>query len=325
MNDVCIIYIIPPLAGINVKIDPVKSGWDKIEDPLFERCSEYKKQISYNNKDWLIIFRKYDTISAVSFVIKGHINECANTDNFRDIDAIFYQYKSECGAIGTRFIIKYIIHISNIKCELLEKKKEFCYLFTERSHECELNRIDILNYNLIFNYDSTLTTLIVDNLITLLVLSEITYHLEPYFFKDDYLMEKLNINQDDLVREFWLCKFHILNKPISQAFPLFFNNKMSLINNLLSYRNINLQEVQLKSSKEQEDLLTEIGKTESCILYLTVIVSLDVIYKILSDIIPLLISPLFEDYEAVFRIIFVILAALISYILFVLLKKKEGR
>jgi hypothetical protein len=321
MNETCYIYIVPFLAGINVEIDPQNHGWIKSEhdypiqignaQPL-GYFKEYKKNINHNDNEWSIVFRKYDILDVVSFIIKRSSGEAQLAIDISDTDTIFENNKTECGAIGTVFYIKYILQFFENAEEFSRENNKSCNLFTEESGNNRLRCVDNLYYNFMIDFDPNLSKLIKENIITILSLSEIAYHFQPYMSREELLKNKLNITPNDIVDIFWLYKFLILKCPGSQLFPKFFKNKILIIDNILDYRNKNILENQIAATNTQNKSLTEITKVESGILFLTLFVSVDVIFKVLVEFYDSFSSGSIQLEEIILKIVFLLAAIVIS-------------
>lgn len=97
--------------------------------------------------------------------------------------------------------------------------------------------------------------------------------------------ESKHINPADVIEAFWGYKFILFKCPAAQVFPMLFKNNISVIDNLLDYRRMDLIGKQNSLIDNQNRLLKEIHTVERGILYLTFVVIVDVVFTILSELV----------------------------------------
>jgi len=294
MTDNKFLYIIPILPTIkDFKNNIENMGWKKVENKNwipynpYTDYTHYNKKIRYNGNNWSITFRKYLKLNSVFFVMK-----CSDTTyeakDFIDSDELFNNYKNECGVLGIKSIKKYILKFYENNEIVGQKNNEYNYLFSEINEENELHRVTESCYNISINFDEKLTKNIMDNILTLISLSNIAHFMGHEFLKGEHEL----INKADIIKVFWGYQFLLFNCPASQKFPSFFNSNMLNISTLLDYRHMDLIEIQnnlsssqTKAVKTQNETLKEIHKVDRGILYLTLFVIFDVTFNIIYEFI----------------------------------------
>lgn len=284
MTENIFLYIIPILPPQeNLEVYPEEKGWkiaeNKGPNPYVDYINYYKK-INFNGKKWDISCRKYQKLNSAIFIFKCLEEDIAK--DFIDSNEIYFKYKNECGIFGSLYIQQCLLRIF----ENNKIMNEFNYLCSEINEKNEFYIITESCFNLIISNDGELNKTIKDNIITLLSLSSIALSMQHEFFRNGIKQ----IKQQDVIKFFWGHKSHIIDCPASKVFPMSFDKKMISINNLLDYRHMDLIEFQNKLSsaqtqavESQNDILNEIHKVETGILYLTLFVIFDVTFTVLSE------------------------------------------
>lgn len=282
MTESIYLYILPILPSQeDFHIDPEENGWNVVEKEdyipsnVYTDYTNYTKKINYNGNKWSITCRKYQKLNSAIFIFKC-LDTDYNAEDLIDSNEIFFKYKRECGALGSKYLKIFLLK----NFEDGNGKNEFSYLFSEINDENELHIVNELCFLLKINYNDKLTENIRDNIITLLSLSYIAHSKYHEFLRN----KNKKINQQDVIKAFWGYKFILLDCPAEQVFPSFFSRYMLTINNLLDYRQMDLSASQTKAVKTQSNILTKIHEVESGIFLLTVFVIFDVTFTILSEI-----------------------------------------
>lgn len=308
------LYIIPtlPKKDENVKINLEESGWKDLGNNFpniyFDRYTDYtdyNKIINYNNHKWSIIFRDYPFLNSIMLIIKC-LDKIYNSDDFTDSDNIFYSIKSQCRIGPISEIKKYWLKFFESKTDLDQeiKRNNFKSLFSEIENENEIHQLNLKCFNLRIKYSKNLIEGIKSNIFTIISLSEVAHFTEHRLLQDSN-----NVNQVYAIRAFWGYKFLLQTGPGLKTFPIFFKNNLYIIDNILSYCQMDLVETQRDLQKSHNKLLenqTELIKTqntsvesqtkllnqihiaETGILILTYFVMFDVFFTVISELIPVL-------------------------------------
>jgi len=289
MKETCSIYIIPFLAGVHFDADLQKHEWQKFEHNIPIRITrdpieEYTKKIIHGGNEYAIVYRKYKSLNCFSFIITGSSSDNQMKNDIDEFNSIFHKYRIECGLMNLSFYINYILKFFEGSHDLQSANSNSHELFSESYDGNKLYCMGNNIYNLMIKFDSRLSNQIRDNMITLISESEIAYHFQPYISNESVLQEKLKIGSNDLLDIFWLNKFLLLKCPGSCVFPIFFRDKLAIIDTLLDFRNKKIAEGLFNAAKAQSDSLAEIKRVESGILFLTLFVSIDVIFSFSTDI-----------------------------------------
>lgn len=297
------VYIIPPKGAIIAERDPTESGWQinkqYTDSPELYTYyfDEYKKQITDKTGcKWIIVFRKYKQLGGFSFAISRSSvtdNESfaisypniaskatSNEDCSEDIDEIFKMYLKECGIIKFGQYGKFILKIFKNEAELMHETKEFNCFYLEEFRGSILQINDGTCIRLSLNFDPSFAEQICNNIIILLCLSEIAFPIISIFLTE----KRTEGYQREVIKSFWAFKSYLLKCPASQIFPVLFQNKISIINNLLDYRQNDLLDQHKEAISIQNKTLKKIHKADKGILYLTTLVILEVLISV-SEII----------------------------------------
>jgi hypothetical protein len=252
MSKISFIYIIPKFAGIIGQMGPDTTKWEMINngdyspksDPIRQYYDEYKRIISESSGSWTIIFKRYKKINAVVFIIKK-IKEDSSPASWKDSDMIFSKYRRECDVKSIGFNKNYTLEIVENDEGSIDSESTHDTLYLERHDKNELRRKDILNYEMMTNYDAKLAKTIEDDVITLLCVS-----ILAFYYTSHLLEEHTTENHQDIIKAFWGYKSHLLRCQGAQVFPIFFKDKMSIVDNLLDYRTMDLTDKQIKAIED---------------------------------------------------------------------------
>ena len=268
------------------------SGWRIKKDSIyfFDPYSNYKtynKEINFN-REWALFFREFPILKSLIIVIKCLDSTYKKEDQYKDSRKILHNILNECEIVGLNIIKNYIFEFYNSQNDL-NKKKEQCnysFLFSEITTENELHQFDLSTFLLKVNCNRTLNELIIDNIYTLVSLSEIAYDLEHRI-----LNKSENVEQIDIIKAFWSQKIFLLSCPASKTYPLFFKYNISVITNLLDNCQMRLVENQTELINNQtnlvarqNDILKQIHLVEGGILFLTFFVIIDVLFTIAFEV-----------------------------------------
>jgi hypothetical protein len=312
MKKTCSIYIIPFLAGVNFEANLQDHEWQKFEHNIpiritEEPLEEYTKKIIHGGNEYSIVYRKYKSLNSFSFIIIGRSIDTQMKNDIDEFNSIFHKYRTECGLLDPSFYINYVLRFYESSEDLQSANSDSHVLFSESYDGNKLYCIGDNIYNLMIKFDSPLSNQIRDNMITLISESEIAYHFQPYISNESVLQEKLRFGSNDLLDIFWLNKFLLLKCPGSCIFPNFFREKLAIIDTLLDFRNKKIAEGLFNAAKAQSESLEEIKRVESGILFLTLFVSIDVIFSFSTDL-----YHAFSWYERFLLILIFLLSIIVS-------------
>jgi len=332
------LYIVPILPSQEeFHIDPEEKGWNVVENkgnnPIndYTAYTNYRKKINFNGNKWSITCRKYQKLNSAIFIFKC-LNSDYNAEDFIDSNEIFFKYKNECGALGSKYLKIFLLK----NFEGGNGKNKFNYLFSEIHEENELHIDNELCFLLKINYNDKLNEKIRDNIITLLSLSYIAHSKYHEFLRNKN--KKINqqdvftvnqqdvftVNQQDVIKAFWGYKFVLLDCPAEHVFPSFFSRYMLTINNLLDYRQMDLSASHTKAVETQSKILTRIHEVETGILYLTLFVIFDVTFTILSEIMKTIEETEHLKFQAIWMLSYpLIISLLFSYFAYKKIKPKD--
>lgn len=280
------LYILPNLSRYGEHKSILESsGWRRGEDAtiVFDPYSNYKtytKEIDFNCK-WALCFREFPSLNSLIIVIKCLDSTYNKEDQLKDSDEIFTATIKECKVSGFNYFKHYLFEFYNNQNDLTEKKEQcdHSFLFSEITTGNELHQIDLSSFLLNVNYSRTLDELIIDNIYTLVSLSEIAYD-----FEHRVLAKSANVTQSDIVKVFWSQKILLLSCPASKIFPSFFKYNISIITNLLDDCQMGLVENQNNLAETQNHILMKIHSVEGGILFLTFFVIIDVLFTIAFEV-----------------------------------------
>jgi len=283
------LYVLPNLSSYK-DYKPIleSSGWKRKEDTIFI-FDNYSNYITYNkkinfNREWTLLFREFPSLNSLIIVIKCLDSTYKIEEQDKDCIKIFSDIIKECGIVGLNYYKYYNFEFYDGQNDLTKKKEQYnnSFLFSEIIPENELHQIDLTSFLLNLNYNRTLNELIIDNIYTLVSLSEIAYDLEHRILK-----KTENAEQIDIIKAFWSQKIFLLSCPASKIYPSFFKYNISIITNLLDDCQMGLVENQTKLVENQtmlvisqNKILKQIHSVEGGILYLTFFVIIDVLFTV---------------------------------------------
>ena len=286
MSENYFIYILPNLSSYK-EYKPILegSGWRIKEDSIFildpySNYKTYNKEINFNRK-WTLLFREFPILNSLIIVIKCLDSTYEKEEQYKDCIKIFGNILKECEIVGINYYRHYIFEFYDNQNDLTQKKEQcnYSFLFSEITTENELHQIDLSTFLLKVNYNITLNELIIDNIYTLVSLSEIAYDLQHRIIK-----KSENEEQFDIIKAFWSQKIFLLSCPASKIYPSFFKYNISIITNLLDDCQMSLVENQTKLVKNQNDILKQIHLVEGGILFLTFFVIIDVLFTFAFEV-----------------------------------------
>lgn len=286
------LYVLPNLPNYG-EYKPILegSGWSKEESTYilgrYSNYITYTKEINFNCR-WTLLFREFPILNSLIIVIKCLDSTYEKEDQFKDSAKIFDRILKECKLFGLNYIRTHIFEFYNSQNDLTKKKEQcdYSFIFSEITTENELHQIDLSSFLLKVNCNRILNELIIDNIYSLVALSEIAYDLEHRIFNKSENMEKI-----DVIKAFWSQKIFLLSCPASKMFPLFFKYNISVITNLLDDCQMDLVDNQTKLIDNQSglirtlnDTLMKIHSVEGGILFLTFFVIIDVLFTIAFEV-----------------------------------------
>ena len=286
MSENYFLYILPNLSSYK-EYKPILegSGWRIKEDSIFildpySNYKTYNKEINFN-REWTLLFREFPILNSLIIVIKCLDSTYEKEEQYKDCIKIFENILKECEIVGINYYRHYIFEFYDSQNGLTQKKEQcnYSFLFSEITTENELHQIDLSTFLLKVNCNITLNELIIDNIYTLVSLSEIAYDLEHRIIK-----KSENEEQFDIIKAFWSQKIFLLSCPASKIYPSFFKYNISIITNLLDDCQMSLVENQTKLVKNQNDILKQIHLVEGGILFLTFFVIIDVLFTFAFEV-----------------------------------------
>jgi len=280
------LFILPNLSSYKEYKSILEgSGWRIKEDSIFildpySNYKTYNKEINFN-REWTLLFREFPILNSLIIVIKCLDSTYEKEEQYKDCIKIFGNILKECEIVGINYYRHYIFEFYDSQNDLTQKKEQcnYSFLFSEITTENELHQIDLSTFLLKVNYNITLNELIIDNIYTLVSLSEIAYDLEHRIIK-----KSKNEEQFDIIKAFWSQKIFLLSCPASKIYPSFFKYNISIITNLLDDCQMSLVENQTKLVKNQNDILKQIHLVEGGILFLTFFVIIDVLFTFAFEV-----------------------------------------
>lgn len=286
MSENYFLYVLPNLSSYK-EYKPILegSGWKRKEDDIFI-FDTYSNYITYNkeinsDREWTLLFREFPSLNSLIIVIKCLDSTYKKEEQYKDCMEIFSSIIKECEIVGLNYYKCYNFELYNSQNDLTKKKEQcnYSFLFSEIIPENELHQIDLSSFLLNLNYNKTLNELIIDNIYTLVSLSEIAYDLEHRILKTSE-----NAEQIDIIKAFWSQKIFLLSCPASKIYPLFFKYNISIITNLLEDCQMGLVENQTELIENQSYILKQIHSVEGGILFLTFFVIIDVLFTIAFEV-----------------------------------------
>lgn len=293
MSENYYLYILPNLPNYaEYKYVLENLGWSKEEDSvyIFDPYSNYKtyhKEIHFNC-EWRLLIREFPSLNSLIIVIKCLDPTYTKKEQRSDIEKILLKIIKNCKIGGINYIKSYIFEFYSSQNNLTQKKVQcdHSFLFSEITTKNELYQIDLSNFILKIDFNKKLDDLIIDNIYTLVSLSEIAYD-----FEHRILEKSANVEQIEIVKAFWSQKILLLSCPASKIFPSFFKYNISVITNLLDDCQMGLLDNQTKLIESQTSLVTnqnhilkQIHSVEGGILFLTFFVIIDVLFTIAFEL-----------------------------------------
>lgn len=292
------LYILPNLSSYKEYKHILEgSGWRIKENSIFildpySNYKTYNKEINFN-REWTLLFREFPILNSLIIVIKCLDSTYEKEEQYKDCARIFNNILKECELVGINYYKDYIFEFYDSQNDLTQKKEQcnYSFLFSEITTENELHQIDLLSFLLKVNYNRTLNELIIDNIYTLVSLSEIAYDLEHRILQKSENEDQFDIVKFDIIKAFWSQKIFLLSCPASKIYPSFFKYNISIITNLLDDCQMSLVENQTKLVENQTKLvssqniiLKQIHSVEGGILFLTFFVIIDVLFTIAFEV-----------------------------------------
>lgn len=284
------IFVIPDDTGTG-NSDLIGFEWKEIGITegkyysLFPTYTEFKKKFHRDGQSFDVVLRRYSELCSNIFIIKS-FNPFGIDEIRREIpekvDSLFLEIITELGLsiyLGTRNLEAFSLR--NYKCseEFIKDKSGFIPIFHEGDDENIILCEDRFHYYTNLNSISRVSGKVIKDIIILLSLSKLGSSFLDYAERD----KKRRKNILDLIKLLHKEKIELCNCPASLLFPSLFKNEITIIDNLMDYRNIELLDFQRELVQHQVDLQQRASRMELLILILTLILTFDILFRLLVD------------------------------------------